>query len=199
MLLEAVRLGDLAGVKRAIKRGARVSERDSAGVPALHYSAAGGHLEICGFLLNRGADIDEISDGGTPLMWATRCLQPRLAEFLLSKGARWNLRGEGGMFALACPFQPDLLVPDRQIECIRLLVRRGAQLNDQTDYGSTPLMQAAWYGNTEGAEELLRLGANPRLRDELDRSAAMVAFERGFDDLAKTLMEAYEAFERVED
>jgi ankyrin repeat protein len=192
-LHEAVDAGDVEAVKRFISKGAKVDELNEHGVPSLLYAAARGHLDVARILIDKGADVNFlIEEGGTPLMGAARCLKPRLIEFLLSKGAQPNKRGDGGLFPLACPFQPNVEAVDKQIECIRLLVSAGAGINDRTDSGATPLMNAAWYGNTLAAEELLRLGADPELRDNRGRTAAMMAFERGHDELAKLLKNASE-------
>ena len=111
-------------------------------------------------------------------------------QFLLSNGADPNKKGIDGRFPLACPFQPDVAAVDKQIECIRLLVSAGARVNERDDSESTPLMHAVWSGNTQAVKELLRLGADPGLRDNDGKTAAMIAFERGHYELAKLLKNA---------
>ena len=190
-LHEAVEAGDVEAVKRLISNGAKVGELNDHRAPPLQYAAARGHLEIARILVDNGADVNFlIEGGGTPLMGAATCLKPKLIEFFLSKGAQPNKKGDGGLFPLACPFQPDVAAVDKQIECIRLLVSGGSRINERTDSGATPLMKAAWFGNRHAAEELLRLSANPKLKDNRGRTAAMLAFERGHDDLAKLLKNA---------
>jgi ankyrin repeat protein len=190
-LHEAVDAGDVEAIKRMISKGAKIDELNEHGVPSLLYAAARGHLDVARILIDKGADVNFlVEEGGTPLMGAARCLKPRLIEFLLSKGAQPNKKGDGDFFPLACPFQPNVEAVDKQIECIRLLVSAGAGINDHTDSGATPLMNAAWYGNTQAAEELLRLGADAKLRDNRGRTAAMLASERHHDELAKLLKDA---------
>jgi len=190
-LIEAADVGDVEAVKRMISRGAKVDELNYLGAPPLQYAVARGHIEIARILVDNGADVNfRIKEGGTPLMGAATCLKPRSIEFLLSKGADPNKKGDGGLFPLACPFQPDVAAVDKQIECIRLLVSAGAQIDDRADSGFTPLMKAAWFGNTQAAEELLRLGADPGLQDNHGKTAAMIAVERGHDELARLLKNA---------
>jgi len=190
-LHDAVEAGDIAAVKRLLQAGADVKEVDGRGAPPLQIAAARGHLEIAKVLVENGADINYlIDDGGTPLMGAAACLKPKLIDFLLSKGAQPNKKGVDGRFPLICSFQPAVAAVDKQIECIRLLVSAGARIDERTDSGDTPLMTAAWFGNMEAVKELVRLGANPTLKDREGKTAAITAFERGYDDIAKLLKEA---------
>jgi hypothetical protein len=187
-LHEAVEAGDLSAVDDFLRQGADIGELDSRGAPPLQIAAARGHLEIAHLLVDHGADVNFlIMGGGTPLSGAARCLKPRIVEFLLSKGAQTDKRGGNGLFPLHCPFQPDVAAVRQQLECIRLLAANGADINARSDFGSTPLMKAAWFGNNDAAVELLRLGADPTLRDNRGRTAAMMAFERGHDELAHLL------------
>jgi len=187
-LLDAVDAGDIDAVRQMIRNGANVRGLNEHGAPPLQYAVARGHLDVAKLLVDHGADVNFlIEGGGTPLMGAASCLVPRSIEFLLSKGADPNKKGDGGRFPLACPYHGNLVTVDRQIECIRLLVAGGARVNERTDTGFTPLMKAAWFGNTQAAAELLRLGADPELRDSDGKTAAIIAFERGHDELAKLL------------
>ena len=120
-------------------------------------------------------------------MAASACLQPTLVQFLLSSGAQPNKLGQGGRSPLECPFQPDVFAVARQLQCIDLLVANGAKINQRTDDGGTPLMSAAWFGNKEAVDRLLKLGADATLYNNRGRTAAMLAFERGHDELAKLL------------
>ncbi|HEX4083403.1 MAG TPA: ankyrin repeat domain-containing protein [Chthoniobacteraceae bacterium] len=190
-LHEAADVGDVEAVKRIIGEGAKIDELNYLGAPPLQYAVARGYIEIARILVDNGADVNfRIEKGGTPLMGAATCLKPRSIEFLLSQRADPNKKGIDGLFPLACPFQPAVAAVDKQIECIRLLISAGARINERTDSGFTPLMKAAWFGNTQAAEELLRLGADPGLQDIRGRTAAAVASERSHDGLAKLLNDA---------
>jgi ankyrin repeat protein len=187
-LHEAVEAGDYAAVQRFLRDGIDPNAQDGRDATALHIAAARGHLEIAKLLIESGADVDFLIDeGGTPLMAASALLKPTMIDFLISRGAQPNKKGHDGRFPLVCPFHPDLVLVNEQIQCIRSLVAHGATVNDRTDSGATPLMKAAWFGNREAVEELLELGADPTLRDNGGRTAAMLAFERGHDELAQLL------------
>lgn len=187
-LHEAVEAGDFNAVQQFLRDGTDPNAQDGRDATALHIAAAHGHLEIAKLLIESGANVDFlIEEGGTPLMAASARLKPEMIEFLISRGAQPNKKGHDGRFPLACPFHFGVVLVNEQLECIRGLVAHGANVNERTDTGGTPLMKGAWFGNREAVEELLKLGADPTLRDDRGRTAAMLAFERGHDDLAQLL------------
>ena len=59
-----------------------------------------------------------------------------------------------------------------EIEVIKLLLERGAQIDAVSPNGSTPLMMAARYGPVDAAEFLLSRGADRRLLNQQGLSAA---------------------------
>ena len=192
---EAADAGDQRAVEQFLRSGVSVHALSDYGAPALQYAAARGHLEIARLLVKAGADVNYlIKDGGTPLMGAAALLKPHMIEFLIANGAQPNKKGVDGHFPLYCPFQPAVAAIRQQLECIRLLVAAGARINEKTDSGSTPLMKAAWFGNAEAAKYLLHLGADPTLKNNDGKAAAIMAFERGHDELAELLKNASNKF-----
>ncbi|XP_054897382.1 protein phosphatase 1 regulatory subunit 12C isoform X1 [Poeciliopsis prolifica] len=58
------------------------------GITALHQACIDGSIEIVIFLLEHGADVNQVdSEGWTPLHVASSCGYPDIVEFLLQKGA----------------------------------------------------------------------------------------------------------------
>ncbi|KAM7009986.1 protein phosphatase 1 regulatory subunit 12C isoform 2-T2 [Tautogolabrus adspersus] len=58
------------------------------GITALHQACIDGSVEIVSFLLERGANVNQVdSEGWTPLHVAASCGYPDIAEFLLHQGA----------------------------------------------------------------------------------------------------------------
>ncbi|KAK1885631.1 Protein phosphatase 1 regulatory subunit 12C [Dissostichus eleginoides] len=58
------------------------------GITALHQSCIDGSMDIVSFLLEHGADVNQVdSEGWTPLHVAASCSYPDIADFLLQQGA----------------------------------------------------------------------------------------------------------------
>ncbi|XP_063739348.1 protein phosphatase 1 regulatory subunit 12C isoform X2 [Eleginops maclovinus] len=58
------------------------------GITALHQSCIDGSMDIVSFLLEHGADVNQVdSEGWTPLHVAASCGYPDIADFLLQQGA----------------------------------------------------------------------------------------------------------------
>ena len=57
--------------------------------PPIHQAIAAGHLDAVKMLIDRGArlDIRDTIYHGTPLGWAKYCDQPKIAEYLITRGA----------------------------------------------------------------------------------------------------------------
>lgn len=76
------------------------------------------------------------------------------------------------------------------VDVVRWLLDRGAAIDALSPNRSTPLMMAARYGASDAADLLLARGANPRLRNERELSAADFARAAGRDALAARLEQA---------
>jgi hypothetical protein len=67
-LLDAVRDGDTARVRKLLRKGANANARDKNDITPLHLAAIGGDADVARLLLEHGADPDIIAIGGmTPL------------------------------------------------------------------------------------------------------------------------------------
>lgn len=98
-------------------------------------AAETGDKVVMGALLARGLPVDDAQPTGkdTPLIQAVRRGHKELAEFLLSKGAAVNHKGDGGSTALA------RAAFDTRIEIVQLLLAHRADINATDSYGATPL------------------------------------------------------------
>jgi ankyrin repeat protein len=95
-------------------------------------------LPVARFLLEKGADVNaQAKDGISPLMLAAVSGQPDMVKLLLEKGAKVGLTDERGWTALswACKWGED-------VESVEALLAGGADLNQSTDKGETPLAMA---------------------------------------------------------
>ena len=88
-LLDAVRRGDLAGVKAALDAGVPVDAPFRYERTALSFAAARGNLEIVRLLLDRGADPDKKDTfyGATPISSAINEGHASIVRLLLERGA----------------------------------------------------------------------------------------------------------------
>nr|WP_158987260.1 ankyrin repeat domain-containing protein [Lysobacter panacisoli] len=162
MVACALGLTDLAA--RLLAAGADVQACDSQGRQALHCAAMYGFnarersrlVALFDTLLLAGVDADQPAAGATPL--------------LLLLGAR----AEPGSAA-----DEDVLIAGLQ-----LLIDHEASLDAKDPRGFGPLHLAALHGLLRVVQFLLRAGADPDLRDSLNRTPREIAVMRGFIDIA---------------
>jgi ankyrin repeat protein len=139
--------------------GADTEARDQAGLTALDQAALDGRAEMAQLLIDRGATIHlpaAVALGRTTDIEALIAAEPGS----LAPGGRW-----GSLIVRAAE--------RGTAATVETLVRLGASVDTEDGSatsidaigGYTPLHAAAWFGNTPAADALLRLGANPRLRD----------------------------------
>ena len=95
----ALSSGDLSTVKANVSRDPNiVNQRLFAGETPLSYAAENGHIKVCQYLLDNGADINgKLSDGTyisvSPLYAATQAGQLFVVEFMIDKGADPTING----------------------------------------------------------------------------------------------------------
>ncbi len=162
MVACALGLTDLAA--RLLAAGADVQACDAQGRQALHCAAMYGFnarersrlVALFDTLLLAGVDADQPAAGATPL--------------LLLLGAR----AEPGSDA-----DEDVLIAGLQ-----LLIDHEASLDAKDPRGFGPLHLAALHGLLRVVQFLLRAGADPDLRDSLNRTPREIAVMRGFIDIA---------------
>jgi ankyrin repeat protein len=125
------------------------------GSRALHLAAAFGMHHIITLLLRRGAEIDALSDNGTPLYGAIRWAEcHKCVEALMAAGA--NVDGKGSE-NLETPLICACRVKDHETAgvIVDLLLRYGAEVDLANDGGFTPLMLAAEMGHLSACKSLL--------------------------------------------
>jgi len=96
-LIDAVKKGNLAEVRKQIAKGAKVNQQDFIGVTPLSMAALTGQTGIVELLIDAGADVNvRGKDGGTALHSAAFLGQFQTVELLLAKGASPNIRNKKG-------------------------------------------------------------------------------------------------------
>lgn len=88
-LLEAVRRGDLAGVRAALDAGVPVDTPFRYERTALSFAADRGNLDIARLLVDRGADPNKKDTfyGATPVSWAIQKGHASIVRLFLERGA----------------------------------------------------------------------------------------------------------------
>ena len=156
--------------------------------PLLLAAAEGNKTEVKE-LLNKGADVNEISGegGDTPLIAASGRGHLDIVRDLIKAGASVNIKNENGETALswaAWKCYPAI---------IQVLLDHGADVNVQNKgFGSTPLMFATDCDDVASVKALLAKGANPNARNgehRDGRSALYFASKAGNWEIVRILLE----------
>ena len=176
--------------------------RKITGVTAIFLASEGGYLDIVTKLVEAGADADPQSqEGGTPLMAAAQAGHLDVLEKLLLSGASHNACMWDGANVLFLAAQNGharivmnlLTIPGVQVnqqrrdgatplwiaaqmgheDCVRLLLRGGADVDLARADGATPLFKACHKGHEEVVKEILR--HKPRL-DTLQVQRTIIFF-----------------------
>jgi ankyrin repeat protein len=134
-LLDAVKDGDLDGVRDRLDAGADIDGSTYPGETALCYASRYGHLDIVKLLLTRRAKVSgpDIVD---PIIFAVSMGHSEIVSRLLEEGSGPNLRDKHGtpLVATAARRGYDKIVS--------ALVAYQADINLANKFGSTPLIEA---------------------------------------------------------
>ncbi len=155
-------IGDIEGIKKFISKGVSINEAEPQfGHTPLMRAAINNQFAVIDFLLKNGADINATDKGGmTALAWSVNMEKFESFEFLLNKGAVFdtqdNLFGKTPLMNAMAASNPEFAIR---------LIGKGADVNIQSDDGSTPLLYAVSElngnrDNTKIMELLIKKGAN---------------------------------------
>ncbi len=191
-LAEAVKLGDFPLVRQLLDAGANVESPNGDGQTALMLAARIGALDVAKLLVERGADVNakEAWRDQTALVWAVDGNFPELTELLIDSGADVNVRASANDWDSQITSEPRaqyrpvggltvLIYAARSgcTRCVRSLLAAGADIDQPTPEGMTPLMIAIDNTSYDTARLLLDEGANPHVWDWYGRTALYVAVD----------------------
>ncbi|MGY0633814.1 ankyrin repeat domain-containing protein [Luteimonas sp. A478] len=203
-LSAAVSMGHAEVVDHLLEKGASLEQRLPGEVTVLMLAAALGLPELCARLLAAGADVHATdSQGLTALHCAalygfTSDDRPRLValfDTLLLAGAQADTGAAGGvtplLLLLGARAEPGTDCDEAVVgAALSQLLDEEVSLEAQDPRGFGPLHLAGLHGLLDLARRMLRAGADPDLRDTLNRTPREIAVMRGFIDLAAELAPA---------
>jgi ankyrin repeat protein len=175
VLMNCARSGNADAVRALIAAGARVNVKEPEhDQTALMWAAAERHPEAVKLLLAAGADIRARS----------RTYSQIVTSEVTQRAGREELN-----YTLLRGGSTPLLFASRSgdVECVRLLIAAGADVNDQLPNGMTALVLAAHSGNGEAARFLLEKGADPNA-DSVGYTALHAAILRSDLALVNSLL-----------
>ncbi|KAL8194191.1 UNVERIFIED_CONTAM: hypothetical protein K2H54_003674 [Gekko kuhli] len=160
-------LGPAADLPPPAPGSVPVDGADEAGNTGLQFAAAGGHEELVGFLLRRGASVQSRNCcGWSPLMQAARFGHLTVSCILLENGADLNAQNKLGASVLTMASRGG------HVSIVKLLLESGAYVDNydhlsiSVDKGKeerptvTPLMAAVQHGHEAVVHLLLDWGAD---------------------------------------
>jgi len=184
--------GSAAMIEKLVAAGADPNATVTLGETALMTVARTGNVEAAKVLLAHGATVDARENwrGQTALMWAVAERHPEMVKELIAHGADINARSEVQHWERQVTAEPrekwlppggltPLMFAARQncLECARILVEKGADLNAQDPDGLDSLLLAAINGHYDVAIFLTEKGADPNLADETGRTPLYAAVD----------------------
>src|SRR5262245_45998433 len=162
-------------IKLLLEAGADANSPNADGQTTLQAVARTGNVEAAELLVKYGATVDarERFGGQTALMWASARRQPKMMQFLISKGADVNARStvrdyqrhvqaEGRPKNLDSGGLTPLLYAARENcqACVKVLLDNKADIDLADPDGVSPLLLAIMNSNWDLAKQLMLAGAD---------------------------------------
>jgi uncharacterized protein len=184
--------GSAPMITRLLDAGADANSATTEGETALMTVARSGNVDAAKVLLAHGADVNakEQWRQQTPLMWAVAESHPEMARELIAHGADVNARQVEWHWERQVTKEPrekwmplggltPLHFAARQgcVDCARVLLKAGAEINAQDPNEMTPMVMALINGHYDFAVFLLDQGADPNIADETGRTPLYAAVD----------------------
>ena len=180
-LINAVKNNDFDTIQTLIAQGADVNFKQSDGGTALMFASGIGNVECVKELIAHDADVNvKYNNGMTPLMYASMRNYPQIVRMLCEKNVDINADDEGWS-AL------NKAAGKGSIDCVNILLEKGADPNTKDNDGQSALMSAASEGHSEIVKQLIQKGANCGAKDNYNVDALMYAAKHGHTSCAKLI------------
>ncbi|XP_069389339.1 protein TANC1 isoform X2 [Paralichthys olivaceus] len=163
------------------------------GETALTAAAGRGKMEVCSFLLEQGAVVQQVNRRGvSPLFCAVRQGHWQIAELLLQHGADINISDKQGrtlLMVAAC---------EGHLSTVEFLLSKGASLTSMDKEGLTPLSWACLKGQKNVVQFLVEKGAVIDHTDKNGRTPLDLAAFYGDAEIVQYLVERGAVIEHVD-
>lgn len=161
-LMHAITQGHLEVIRIFVGRDIDVEPtKMSSDLIPLSLACQYGHVEVARLLLKRGATIRPNSEGLYPMHFAAKAGHADICRLLVEEGGP-----DGGGKDMEDKYNQwtplhHAAVGGRpqHIECIKILVEAGCNVNALDEYGKSPGWYAAWFGQVEILKYLIAAGA----------------------------------------
>jgi ankyrin repeat protein len=170
-------------IQMLLLRGINVNEPvDRDNWTALLSAIKGGHQSVVELLVNAGANVNIWSRGETPILWAAKCEEREIYQYLyplvnLSTRLCADRDGAGllqsaykrRMRAQNRPVEKSIVMASEgNVAEVNRAIELGVAIDELGAQGHTALMAAAYYGHKSIVKILLEAGANPNLLSDDD-------------------------------
>jgi len=184
--------GSAAVIAKLLEAGADANAATTEGETPLMTVARTGSVEAARVLLAHGADVNSKEQWRqqTPLMWAVAESHPEMAQELIAHGADVNARQVTWNWERQMTKEPrekwmplggltPLLFAARQscLDCARILLKAGADINAADPNNITPMLLALINGHYDFAAFMIDQGADPNIADETGRTPLFAAVD----------------------
>ncbi len=146
--------GDIDEVKRFIKEGMNINDRNQLSHTALMRASYGGHLEVVRYLINEGADINlSTGEGYTALYFAVIKNRLAIAKLLIEKGADLNMEFDDPNWLYSSLVFTAMVHGHEEIA--DMLIVSGGNQYDKQRFLLIQLYKALSEGNEEAVKDLI--------------------------------------------
>lgn len=139
-----------------VERGADTRAVDEFGAQPFANVRWASPIPFLQHLLDHGADVNSRGQYGTQLTWRVRDGDAETTRWLLGKGAAVDVRDSRGSRGDA---SIHIAIRYGQCECVELLLANNVDVDEEDQFGHTPLMAAILLGSTKITHLLLDAGA----------------------------------------
>jgi ankyrin repeat protein len=182
--LKAVQTDQQAEALKLLAQNPDVNHQNLHGDSPLLWAAKNGNRPLTEAILHAQADINLLNKAGnTALIMAVASENTEIALLLIERGADIRLTARQDQYCpihAACGFG--------NIEVLRALVEKGADLEIRMSDGKTPLILASNYGHQEIAEYLIQHGADINAIDN-DGNTPLIAAAKAYPGIVQILMQ----------